>query len=299
MKNFYLSLFGVLFMLLAAQGNEVAAANGFRLDSLYSTDATGNRLSKTVNEYDSKGVLVTSYGYIYVNGVETLSNKSVSIFDDQGRHVKDETYEASGSDFVLESYVEFSEFDEEGRAKIIIEYGTSEEAPESGIQKLTKTVVQKFNGLNPEVYELYQWSGSDWTLTGTWTYEFNADGLPTKFTMVMTIMGMEMTNSGIMEYDEHGQIIRSASSTMGIETEQLYENTYDSDGNLIKQTCTTMGVSVTEFMFYSKNGATAIDSHIFATPSSSQWFDLSGRQLNAKPSGKGLFIHNGKKILVK
>ena len=29
------------------------------------------------------------------------------------------------------------------------------------------------------------------------------------------------------------------------------------------------------------------------------WYDLSGRKLNAKPTQKGLYIHNGRKVVIK
>ena len=34
-------------------------------------------------------------------------------------------------------------------------------------------------------------------------------------------------------------------------------------------------------------------------PTSDAWFDLNGRRLQSKPSKSGLYIHNGKKVLVK
>ena len=29
------------------------------------------------------------------------------------------------------------------------------------------------------------------------------------------------------------------------------------------------------------------------------WYDMSGRKLSAKPTQKGLYIHNGKKVIIK
>ena len=34
-------------------------------------------------------------------------------------------------------------------------------------------------------------------------------------------------------------------------------------------------------------------------PSSDAWFTLDGRRLNAQPTAKGLYIHKGRKVLIK
>ncbi len=294
MKKFYLSLLGALFMISAS-----AQVEGFRLDSLYQTDATGARVSKSVNEYGTDGKITTVYGYIYINGAEQLSSKSVSVLDDKGREIKDETYELQGGEYVLTGYTEYSEFDSENRATVNIGYAISDDAPAAGIQPQDKTVIKKFNGLNPEDVELYSWSGSEWVLVSTSHYDFNAKGLPVSITMTMSIMGMTMTNTGTMEYDDHGQIIKSVSSTSGIEMVQEYKNTYDNDGNLIKQSINTMGVEMTMYMFYSKIGTSNVSSQLYNIPSASQWFDLNGRRLNGKPVSKGVYINNGQKIFIK
>ena len=48
-----------------------------------------------------------------------------------------------------------------------------------------------------------------------------------------------------------------------------------------------------------RDGATAID--LLTTPDEGEgkWFDLQGRQLDGKPSKKGLYIRNGKKMIIK
>ena len=34
-------------------------------------------------------------------------------------------------------------------------------------------------------------------------------------------------------------------------------------------------------------------------PASDSWFTLDGRRLTTKPTSKGLYIHNGRKVLIK
>ena len=48
-----------------------------------------------------------------------------------------------------------------------------------------------------------------------------------------------------------------------------------------------------------RDGATAIDLVTTPDEGEGKWFDLQGRQLDGKPSKKGLYINNGKKVIVK
>lgn len=48
-----------------------------------------------------------------------------------------------------------------------------------------------------------------------------------------------------------------------------------------------------------RDGATAIDLVTTPDEGEGRWFDLQGRQLDGKPSKKGLYIRNGKKMIIK
>lgn len=48
-----------------------------------------------------------------------------------------------------------------------------------------------------------------------------------------------------------------------------------------------------------RDGATAIDLVTTPEEGEGKWFDLQGRQLDGKPSKKGLYIRNGKKMIIK
>lgn len=48
-----------------------------------------------------------------------------------------------------------------------------------------------------------------------------------------------------------------------------------------------------------RDGATAIDLVTTPDEGEGKWFDLQGRQLDGKPSKKGLYIRNGKKMIIK
>ena len=45
--------------------------------------------------------------------------------------------------------------------------------------------------------------------------------------------------------------------------------------------------------------ATAIRLTTSATRDEGEWYDLSGRLLNSRPSAKGLYIYNGKKYVIR
>ena len=53
-------------------------------------------------------------------------------------------------------------------------------------------------------------------------------------------------------------------------------------------------------VIFNDNEATGIASHLLPlAPCHSEWYDLSGRKLNGKPTQKGLYIHNGRKTVIK
>ena len=47
------------------------------------------------------------------------------------------------------------------------------------------------------------------------------------------------------------------------------------------------------------NGTTGIDAIENVTIDNEGWYDLQGRKLQAKPNRKGIYIHNGKKVVVR
>ena len=57
--------------------------------------------------------------------------------------------------------------------------------------------------------------------------------------------------------------------------------------------------------YYTKDGlfgivtATAIHSLSTTSPLSADWYDLQGCRLNSKPTTKGVYIHQGKKIVIR
>lgn len=298
MRKLLLMFLGAV-LVYTASAQDVRPQQGVRLEKTYSVDANAQMMSKSVYEYDANGRQTLQYDYAYTDGVLVNTVKTVFNYDDQGRLVKSEGYESDGGDFTLTGYSENSEFDAENRATVVTEYELDEANPTAGLQKKSKTVIKKFNGLAAEDWELYTWTGSDWALNITSHSDFNDQGLPTQTTATMSVMGMMMTNTVKMEYDEHWQVVKSESSSgYGLVTTQEYKNSYDADGNLVVQTASTMGVEVTMYLFWQKGGSTGI-GRVLATDAPNAYYDLGGRRLNGIPASKGIFIRNGKKVLIK
>ena len=47
------------------------------------------------------------------------------------------------------------------------------------------------------------------------------------------------------------------------------------------------------------NGTTGIDAIENVTIDNEGWYDLQGRKLQSAPNRKGIYIHNGKKVVVR
>lgn len=55
----------------------------------------------------------------------------------------------------------------------------------------------------------------------------------------------------------------------------------------------------TEYFFWSIGGHTALKGVKASAGSASVWFDLSGRRLSGHPDRKGIFVRDGKKVMMK
>ena len=297
MRKIYLTLFGAM-MMMAASAQTVV--NGFKQDSIIAKSESGEPTSKTVYEYNADGKCTVSYQYAYEGGATVLSIKTVNTFDEQGRQTKSEDFTYANGEYTLTSYTEFSEFNAEGLHTVEILYQQDEENP--GIQPYTKTVIDKFHGTQPEHALIYQ------NLAGTWmqfqeiTYEYNGAGVPTKITIATEMMGMSMTIVTDIEYDDHNMPIKSTQTNSIMPTADvttIYENTYDANGlpTIIKTTVTSLGYSTTMVSYYYWSTTSGIAQMVIGKQENGQFFDLNGRRV-ANPA-HGLYIHNGRKVVIK
>lgn len=57
-------------------------------------------------------------------------------------------------------------------------------------------------------------------------------------------------------------------------------------------------------MYFSTNDATGIDENVnvnaqHSTLDAQLWFTIDGRMLSGKPTKKGIYINNGRKVIIK
>ena len=86
--------------------------------------------------------------------------------------------------------------------------------------------------------------------------------------------------------------VATSSLTLAIESGQLVVN----DGEK------TFTLTDLKKMYFSTNDATAIESLTDkkqTTAESGLWFTIDGRMLSGKPSQKGIYINNGRKVIIK
>ena len=120
-----------------------------------------------------------------------------------------------------------------------------------------------------------------------------------KMTSEMSYMGFSMTTVTTYEYESHGNIsMESSLSYTGESSVTTYEYEYDANDNIEKVTTKT-GFETTISYYYWSRGGNANVQGMSAVSIDSPWYDLSGRRLNAKPNRKGIFIQNGKKVIVR
>lgn len=314
-KTSTLFLFGLVFALSAtAQTPQTHGLNGLVLDSTYTTTVDGMRYEKTVYMYNGNKEVTSVENYYYVDGSPLLS--VISTYTYQNGYIKSiETFkkDQNSGQIVLTEREVCSEWDSNsGNPGIIMMYSLDEENPDAGLQLKGKQEIFYDDGL-PLDYHLYTLSGDNqWVLTGKGHMQYNADGL-----LIYELAGMEFEMEGQTyfyqdesnyEYDPHGQLSKESTTTsisgmdMGTNT-TMYENFYYDDGNLRMVGATFIpqdGNQQTRLIYYfwSDGNASLIRSIEAARKLTGIYFDLSGRQHQGTPTEKGIYIVEGKKIII-
>ena len=312
MKKIYLMLFGAMLFVTANAQN---GADGYVLDSTYTTDLSGARWSKTVNEYNDKKQLVVSYDYSYLNGVEQLSEKTLTIYDDNGKLAKQESYDYVNGEPTLVYVEEAQEYNGDGEITVITTKGIDDENPAAGLQNGAKLVAVEFDGKRVAKYDYYVWEGNDWELIGYYKFLRNADG-----TLKQEIISWESFYEGLgtfdvwmvttFEYDNHKNVTKETEETsipmyeyVLSSSETNYKNEYDAAGNPIKITSSKVseeGISSDiEHLFWSTSGTTSVDLLAKVRKLSKGIYDYNGLKLQSLPTKKGLYIVDGKKVMIK
>jgi hypothetical protein len=297
MKRIVLMLVGALLALgISAQ----TFTNGeWRVDSIITTQKDGKVVARQIMQYNAAGLVSQIDGQEAEDG-SMFNTKTVYTYNDKGMTATQELYRQNGRDWTLMSKSEVTEYDDAtGMPKV------TETTGPVGIEGnilgnvRTKTVITKFHGSQFEEEEVYVWMGDEWTKNATATATFNSADQMVKMVTWMDYLGIEMTTEADYEYDSHGNLTKQTTTTsLGSISVITYTNEYDANDNLAKITSEFEGGVSIENYYWSRGGSTGINSAKVAN-GHSQWFDLSGRRLMGKPSVKGVYVKDGKKVIVK
>lgn len=294
MKRYlFLTLVGVM-MVLGANAQEE-----WRLDSIIVEDDAQVRLSKTWYEYNSKQQVESEFETDYEDG-EEVTYRTVYTYDKNGQ-------------------IKFIQMAQNG--KIIQELEVTATDPATGLPTVyIIKAIDNFSevlSLNSKLELIYsngqlvetkdyryagQNKGQDVFNLLTYTlHTYNDKNQMVEEKLILCRDGKEIDyRTTTYEYDDHGNVTKEVvENYMGDLSTTNYTNTYDENGNLKKVRTTAAGASATnELYFWSKFPSSGING-VKVKKVLSDWYDLNGKRLNGKPTTKGVFIQNGKKVMVK
>ena len=103
------------------------------------------------------------------------------------------------------------------------------------------------------------------------------------------------------EYDDHLWLMKETYDSY--EKKRNYENTYENfyaaDGTIEKRNRYQDGRFLDTQYYVWGNPAAVLSVKPSADDAITPWYDLNGRRLNSQPTKKGLYIRNGKKIIIR
>ncbi len=292
MKQFYLLLLGATIALTASAQP--------KLLSSYTIDPTTNEKTwQSGFSFNEKGDVTEERNTYYYNDGSTYESKSLYYYDDQGRELRREDYSGYNGEWVMTGKREFLEWGDDGQPSVWIEYDEDENNPGVLVQNM-KYVVHKYNQLTPLDYDVYWPDGAGgWTPYATIRGEEDSQGEIAKLVEVIEWGGETFHVTLEYEYDDHRWLTKETyTSDAWNNYVRTYENFYGSDGNIEKRNRYLDGV-LQDTQFYTWGDPTAIQGVKSSVSGTAPWFDLNGRRLPSAPTKKGLYIHNGKKIVIR
>ena len=292
--------------------NETQGVGGLVLDSLYTTGSNGARSMKYVYEYTLAIKPKVRWELAYFDDTNhsldepRTSGYDAYTYDDQDRQQKQETYTESGGAFHLTHIEEIAEYDTEtGLPAVIYTYDVDEQDPDATPQVRQKAVTTKYHGnIGLEEVEVYQMSDGEWMLMGSIYYAYDENGHVAQD--VLSLGSIQLVTD--YEYDAHGQLIKKVIKEQldnnGVifeisSVEMTFVNDYYDDGNL--KTSSEYDDSKfiqTSYYFWGNGMITAIRQPESTLETLNRFFDLNGRRLSVKPSQRGIYIINGKKVAI-
>lgn len=307
MKKILLSLLGAMMALTAS------AQFTWLCDSIYLVDANSKQLILFKENSYNNGVLMEEYfklkgeysfddtGVINPDGDGVSMweyTKTVYGYDDAGRNNKLSEYKKVGDNWKLISVRDYVSFNENGDVVEIIDYDVDDDDKDQLLE--TWRYVYTYEGRYAVHRDKYTTNFGSWELYDKTEYEYNDQGWLAKETTTREAFGQTYITTYTFEYDDHGYITKEVLESNDDNYIMTFENSYDANDNisLSKETYNGQEASI-EYYFWSLGGHTAIKGVKASAGTANDWLDLNGRRINGQPTKKGLYIRDGRKVLMK
>ena len=305
---------------------------GYRLDSTYSecwhprhNQGKHEPDKREVFRYNSQGrkVLYQQFGYIRYfqdeDGVwDSFLLDEPDLWEQVRYHYTDkgelDRETSRYYDFYnyewFDSYTIYSDFDEEtGLPRCFWNSGSEYEEGDEEKPLYSYFDVVKYHDKIPETVYLYQqnFETGEWEKIASYQRQFNEWGGIESETYEFEMERYHRYS--VYQYDEHHNITE-ARDTIIFESEgetytskQVFSNEYDEEGllkSVFERPMSSADFFSKTFYYWSKtedpSGITALPAN---EKKSDAWYDLSGRRLNGHPLQPGLYIKEGKKVMVR
>ena len=291
MKKIYLSLLGVMTTLTVCAQLQISTSY-----TAYTVDPVTNEKTGQWDYIYENGKIMEEHT-IYYQAEGNVEYKTLYIYNDQGRLLRQEDYEMRDGEYVMTYKREDTEYNENGFIAISTEYTEDENNPGQLVPEW-KLFVYRYNGMDAIDYEFYYTDGAGgWTYYGTVKPEFDSKGRVVKLIQEIPWKGAVVTSIKIWEYDDHDWYTKiTYTSNYWDDYEYTYENFYDANGVIEKRNCYKDG-QFEDTYYFVWGDPTAVQG-VKAADVTAPWYDLSGRRLSTPPT-KGVYIHKGRKIVMK